>query len=70
MDLPQLLLVTHNDMVVKLLLCTSILIYSFFEQYRFYRSVTKDNTGGEEAVDNGEEDLDCDRLALVLTTST
>ena len=60
---PNLLLVAYIDIILELLLCASVPVYALIDQYGLYRGVSEDDAGGEEAVDNGEEDLNCKMLA-------
>lgn len=50
---PQLLSVTHQHIIVELLACALIPIYALLKQYRFNRSKTEYDAGGEEAVYDG-----------------
>jgi hypothetical protein len=52
---------------VQFFLCTVVSVYTFLKQYGFYRGVTEDDAGGEQAVDDSEEDLDYATLACVPT---
>jgi hypothetical protein len=40
--------------LIQFFLCAVISVYTLLKQYGFYRGVTEDDTGGEEAIDNGE----------------
>jgi hypothetical protein len=51
--------------LIQLFLRTVVSVYPLVEQDGLYRSVTEDDTGGEEAVDNGKKDLDYAMLAIV-----
>ena len=51
--------------MIQLFFGAVVSVDTFLEEYGFYRGVTEDDTGGEEAVDNGEEDLDYAILACV-----
>jgi hypothetical protein len=50
---PNLLLVTYIHVFFELLLRTQISVYTFINQDGLYRGVPEDDTGSEEAVDNG-----------------
>jgi hypothetical protein len=62
-NIPYLLLIAHIHIVLELLLRAFIPVYTLIDQDRFYRGVSEDDAGGEEAVDDGEEDLHCGALA-------
>jgi hypothetical protein len=66
---PDFLVVAYIHVVLELLLGTQIPVHALFNQYRLYRSVPKYNTGGKEAVNHGEEDLDCEQLAIEFLNS-
>ena len=63
---PDLLLIAHIDIVLEFLLRAAISVYALIDQDGLYRGVSEDDAGGEETVDNGEEDLDCEMLAIAL----
>jgi hypothetical protein len=62
---PKLLLIAHIHIILELLLGTQVPVYAFIDQDGLYRGITEDHTGGEEAVDDSEEDLDCAELAFI-----
>lgn len=63
-NVPNLLLVAYIHIILELLLRTQVSVYAFINQHWLYRGVSEDDTGSEEAVDDGEEDLDCGELAI------
>mgnify|MGYP003624105380 CR=1 FL=1 len=64
--LPNLLLVAHVDFIFEFLLCAPVSVYALVDQDGLYRGVSENDAGGEEAVDNGKEDLNCTQLASML----
>lgn len=56
---PQLLLITHANIIFELLLRTLIPVHTFFDENWFYRSIPKDDACCKEAVDDGEKYLYC-----------
>lgn len=58
-NIPNLLVVAYIHFIFELLLCAQIAIHALFDQDRLYRGISKHDTGGEQTVDNSEEDLNC-----------
>jgi hypothetical protein len=58
--IPQLLFVAYIHIILEFLLRAQVAIYALVDQDGLYRSVTEDDAGGEEAVYNREEDLNCE----------
>lgn len=52
------------NIAVQLVLGTVVSVDAFLEQYGLDGGIAKDDACGEQAVDDGEEDLDCATLAF------
>jgi hypothetical protein len=62
---PQLLLIAYIHIIFELLLRAQVAIYALVDQHGLYRSVAEDDAGGEQAVNDRKEDLDCAQLATI-----
>ena len=58
---PKLLLIACFLVIARIILRTKLPVNTLFDQYGFERSISKDDSRSKEAVDAGNDDLNCSK---------